>query len=138
MHHIERRNVSGLAEPPGYTHLAVVTDSRLVFLAGQVPLDTDGRLVGAGDPLEQARQCLRNLGASLAEAGARPEDVVRTTVYVVAAESSTLGQVWRELINSDLGAVVRTAATLVGVAHLGYEGQLVEVESTAAIPLSGR
>jgi enamine deaminase RidA (YjgF/YER057c/UK114 family) len=132
--HIERRNVPGLAPPPGYSHLATVTAGRLVFVAGQVPLDEHGQLVGAGDTVAQAQQCLRNLAACLAVAGARPEDVVRATVYVVAEDRRTLGQVWQVLRESELGAVVRTPATLIGVAHLGYEGQLVEVECTAAMP----
>jgi enamine deaminase RidA (YjgF/YER057c/UK114 family) len=133
---IERRDVPGLAEPPGYTHLATVTDARLVFIAGQVPLDEHGELVGAGDAIAQAHRCLQNLAACLAEAGARPEDVVRTTVYVVSAERGTLGQVWRALLDSELSAVVRTPATVLGVAHLGYEGQLVEIECTVAVPLA--
>jgi hypothetical protein len=33
---IERSNVPGLAQPPGYTHLATVSEARLVFIAGQV------------------------------------------------------------------------------------------------------
>ncbi len=101
-------------------------------------MDHKGELVGRGDLREQARQCLRNLEACLAEAGARPEDVVRTTVYVVTTEGSALADMWRELRDSALGAVVRTPATIVGVSQLGYEGQLVEIESTAAIPSTGR
>ncbi len=131
---IERRNVPGLVEPPGYTHLATVTDARLVFIAGQVPLDAHGQLVGRNDAVAQARQCLRNLGACLEEAGARPEDVVRTTVYVVAGEAATLGRVWRVLMDDEHSPAVRAPATLLGVAHLGYEGQLIEIECTAAVP----
>jgi len=133
---IERRNVPGLAGPPGYTHLATVTDARLVFIAGQVPLDQHGELIGAGDAIAQTHRCLQNLAVCLAEAGAGPEDVVRTTIYVVSEERSTLGEVWRALLDSELSAVVRTPATLLGVAHLGYEGQLVEIECTAAVPLT--
>lgn len=129
--HIERSNVPGLAEPPGYTHLAAVTDGRLVFIAGQVPLDEQGELVGRGDAVAQAQQCLRNLAACLEAAGVHPADVVRTTVYVVGRESAELGRVWRALMDSALSAVVKTPATLLGVALLGYEGQLVEIECTA-------
>jgi enamine deaminase RidA (YjgF/YER057c/UK114 family) len=132
---VERTNVPGLVEPPGYTHVATVTDARLVFFAGQVPLDDRGELVGPNDPLTQGVQCLRNLALCLSEAGAQPEDVVRTTVYVVAGEPATLGRVWRALMDSEHAAVLRTPATLLGVAHLGYEGQLVEIECTAAIAL---
>jgi enamine deaminase RidA (YjgF/YER057c/UK114 family) len=61
---------------------------------------------------------------------------VRTTVYVVATERASLAQVWRELLESEMGAALRTPATLVGVAQLGYDGQLVEIECTAALPLA--
>jgi enamine deaminase RidA (YjgF/YER057c/UK114 family) len=63
---IERSNVPGLAQPPGYTYLAMVREARLVFIAGQVPLDERGELVGRGDAIAQARQCLGNLAACLA------------------------------------------------------------------------
>jgi enamine deaminase RidA (YjgF/YER057c/UK114 family) len=129
---IERRNVGGLAEPPGYTHFAATRGARVVFLAGQVPLDEHGGLVGAGDPVAQARQCLANLGATLDALGASAGDAVRTTIYVVATEQQDMGRVWRAVLDSEVGEVARTAATLVGVARLGYEGQLVEIEVTLA------
>ena len=131
---IERGNVPGLAEPPGYAHFAAVSNARLVFLAGQVPLDERGELVGPGDHLAQARQCLANLAATLRRVGATARDAVRTSVYVVASEQRQMGEVWRAILESDLGDVVRTAATLVGVARLGYDGQLVEIEVTVALP----
>jgi enamine deaminase RidA (YjgF/YER057c/UK114 family) len=132
---IERSNVPGLAQPPGYTHLATVREAQLVFIAGQVPLNERGELVGPGDAIAQARQCLRNLVACLAAAGATPADVVRTTVYVAVEEQAVLGRVWQALVDSVPSAVVRTPATLLGVRHLGYAGQLVEIECTAALPL---
>jgi hypothetical protein len=46
-----------------------------------------------------------------------------------------LARVWQALLDSEPSAVVRTPATLLGVRHLGYEGQLVEMECTAALPL---
>jgi len=132
---IERSNAPGLAQPPGYMHLATVREARLVFIAGQVPLDDRGELVGHGDAIAQVRQCLRNLETCLAAAGATPGDVVRTTVYVAAEERALLEHVWQALLDSAPSAVVRTPATLLGVRHLGYEGQLVEIECTAAVPL---
>ena len=131
---IQRSNVPGLAEPPGYVHLATVGEARLVFVA-QVPLDERGELVGRGDAIAQARQCLRNLAACLAAAGATPQDVIRTTVYVAGEDQERLARVWRALLESELSAVVRTPATLLGVRHLGYDGQFVEIECTAALPL---
>jgi enamine deaminase RidA (YjgF/YER057c/UK114 family) len=131
---IERGNVPSLAEPPGYTHYASVSGRRLIFLAGMVPLDERGELVGAGDHVAQVRQCLVNLDRTLREVGASPGDAVRTSLFVVASEQRHMGQVWRTVLESDLGDVARTAATLVGVARLGYEGQLVELEVTVALP----
>jgi enamine deaminase RidA (YjgF/YER057c/UK114 family) len=131
---IERGTVPSLAAPPGYAHYAAVSGARLVFLAGQVPLDETGNLVGPGDHLAQTRQCLANLGESLRAVGASPADAVRTTIFVVASEQRLMGEVWRIVLESELGDVARTAATLVGVARLGYEGQLVEIEVTLALP----
>jgi enamine deaminase RidA (YjgF/YER057c/UK114 family) len=130
---IARGNAPGLAEPPGYTHYASAPGRRLVFLAGQVPLDEHGELVGPGDHVAQTRQCLANLATTLRAVGSRPEDAVRTTIYAVAAEQRSMGEVWRTILDSDLAGVARTAATLVGVARLGYEGQLVEIEVTVAV-----
>ena len=129
---IEHRNVEGLAAPPGYTHLAIADGARLIFVAGQVPLDPEGNLVGRDNPVQQGKQCLRNLATCLAACGASLEDVVRTTVYVVPIDADSLGRVWQELLNSELGRALRTPATLVGVAQLGYAGQLVEIECTVA------
>jgi len=70
----------------------------------------------------------------LGEIGASPADSVRTTIYVVASEKRHMGEVWRTVLESDVGDVARTAATLLGVQRLGYEGQLVEIEVTVALP----
>src|SRR5205807_10409757 len=88
-------NVPGLAEPPGYRHFATAEGGgRLVFLAGQVPLDTDGNLVGERDAPAQARQVIANVLASLEAAGAGFDDVVKTTVYVAGASHQAQVEVW--------------------------------------------
>ena len=56
-------------------------------MAGAVPLDAEGNLVGPGDFETQTRQ-------ALAAAGARTEQVVKTTVYVVAEQPADLARVW--------------------------------------------
>jgi enamine deaminase RidA (YjgF/YER057c/UK114 family) len=53
---VELRNVSGLAPPPGYSHVAIARGTTLVFMAGAVPLDAAGELVGAGDAAAQTDQ----------------------------------------------------------------------------------
>jgi 2-iminobutanoate/2-iminopropanoate deaminase len=63
-----------------------------IYLSGQIPLDSAGRLVG-GDLSTQAAQVFRNLRAVLLAAGATPEDVVRLDVQVVGLKPGDLGQV---------------------------------------------
>ena len=60
-------------------------------------------------------------------AGAVPADVVRSIVYVVSPDSAVLSGVWRRLMASPLAEAFNSASTLLGVASLGYEGQLIEV-----------
>jgi len=127
---VERRDVPGLAEPPGYRHYAVASGSRLVFTAGAVPLNPSGQLVGPDDYRAQTEQVLANLLATLEAAGARPEHVVKTTVYVVGEGREPKVAVWDVVQRSDLAAA---PSTLVGVASLGYSGQLVEIDAVAMV-----
>ncbi|KYF90744.1 hypothetical protein BE20_16785 [Sorangium cellulosum] len=131
---IGKLNPPGVHETPGYHHVTIVEAGRLAFLAGQCPLDPDGNLVGAGDPLAQADQVAANALAVLAAVGAQPADVVRSVIYVVSDDREVLGAVWQRLNDSALGPAFVSASTLLGVASLGFTGQLVEVDLTAALP----
>jgi enamine deaminase RidA (YjgF/YER057c/UK114 family) len=132
--HIVRLNPETLHETPGYHHVTIVQRGRTAFLAGQCPLDRAGALVGAGDMIAQVDQVIANALAALAAAGARPLDVVRSVIYVVSDETPVLGRVWQQLTQSELGPAFGSASTLLGVAQLGFSGQLVELDLTAALP----
>ena len=67
----------------------------------------------------------------LEAAGASGEDVLKTTVYVASTDRADLVACWEEVQRSPLAAV---ASTLLGVALLGYPGQLVEIEAIAVLP----
>ena len=127
---VERRNVPELASPPGYTHVAVARGSTLVFTAGAVPLDGSGDLVGADNAVVQTNQVVANLIAALTAAGALPDDVVKTTVYVAGADHDRQATVWEAVQRSPIAAA---PSTLVGVPILGYRGQLVEIEAVAVL-----
>jgi len=132
---IERFNPPTVHEPAGYSHVTISSAGRLAHLAGQCPLDRDGKVVGApGDFPGQTDQVIANCLAVLAAAGAKPADVVRSVVYVVSPDSTVLAGVWSRLQDSDLAPAFTTASTLLGVASLGYRGQLVEIDLTAALP----
>jgi enamine deaminase RidA (YjgF/YER057c/UK114 family) len=95
-----------------------------------VPLDSQGDLVGGDDPVAQAEQVIENLLAALETAGARPENVAKTTVYVAGSSYEAQSAVWQVVRGSEIG---RAPSTLVGGPILGYRGQLVEVEAIALI-----
>ncbi|MFD7698582.1 RidA family protein [Streptomyces caelestis] len=96
---IRRVTVPTLFPPPAYAHASVVeAGARLAFLAGSVPLDADGRLVGEGDPVRQARQVIANLEEQLRAVGSDPGHVVATDVHVVSGDPAVLSAVryvWR-------------------------------------------
>ncbi|MFF2454961.1 RidA family protein [Isoptericola sp. NPDC058082] len=131
---ITRLDPAGLHATPGYHHVTVVEAGRTAYLAGQCPLDADGRLVGPGDLAAQVDQVVANALLALDGAGAAPDDVVRSVVYVRSADRADLAAAWQRLLDSPLAPAFTTASTLLGVAQLGFSGQLVEVDLTAALP----
>ncbi|GAA3931948.1 RidA family protein [Actinoplanes auranticolor] len=131
---LEKFNPAGVHEPPGYSHVTITSAGRLAHLAGQCPLDVTGRIVGPGDYEAQTDQVIANCLAVLAAAGAKPADVARSVIYVVSPESAVLAGVWDRLMASELAPAFTTASTLLGVAALGFGGQLVEIDLTAALP----
>ncbi|MCK8432447.1 RidA family protein [Streptomyces sp. D2-8] len=131
---IRRVTVPSLFPPPAYSHVSVVeAGTRLAFLAGSVPLGPDGTLVGPGDPVRQAEQVIGNLREQLAAVGSDLAHVVATDVYVVSSEPAELSAVWSVVEASGLSAGPHSS-TLIGVACLGYTGQLVEITATAVVP----
>jgi enamine deaminase RidA (YjgF/YER057c/UK114 family) len=116
----------------GYAHVTIAAAGRTAHLAGLCPLDADEKVVSP-DLEAQIDQLVANGLAALEAAGATPEDVVRSVIYVVSDQSTVLAAAWDQLTASALGPAFRTASTLLGVAALGYSGQLVEVDLTAAL-----
>ncbi|APY88854.1 RidA family protein [Streptomyces alfalfae] len=130
----ERTVVPTLFPPPGYAHAAVVeAGARLAFMAGSVPLDPAGRLVGEGDVTRQTEQVIANLDEALRAVGSDLSQVVASTVYVVSDEVSALSEAWAVVRASALHAGPHTS-TLLGTTCLGYPGQLVEITATAVVP----
>lgn len=130
---IQRINPPGLHQTPGYHHVTVADAARLVFLAGQCPLDEAGQLVGSDDLRAQVEQVVRNIVTALSCVGATPDDVVRTVIYVVSSNRDELSFVWTILQKSLISSALSTASTLLGVSQLGYPGQLVEIDVTAIL-----
>jgi 2-iminobutanoate/2-iminopropanoate deaminase len=115
---------AGLAATAGYRYADTIGNE--LFVAGQVPLDGDGDLVGVGDPDRQARRCLDNLRTLVEAHGFGIGDAHQLTVYVVG-EHRALLDAWRAVVDWFDGEV--PPATLLGVGLLGHTDQLVEIDA---------
>jgi enamine deaminase RidA (YjgF/YER057c/UK114 family) len=113
-----------------YSYAGVAPPGGSVFTAGACPLDAEGQVVCPGDLAGQTRQVLDNLLLALEAAGCGVEDVVKTTVYVATTDRADLLTAW-ELVEQVFGKR-GPPSTLLGVAVLGWPGQLVEIEAVAA------
>lgn len=121
----------GWVRPRGYAN-GVAAEGRQVFVAGQIGWDENQRFV-SDDLAAQSRQALFNVVAVLAEAGAKPEHLVRLTWYVTSREeyNAALGQIgsaYRELIGRHYPAM-----SVVVVAGLLEPRAKVEIEATAVV-----
>lgn len=118
--------------PSGYAN-GIAVSGELVFVAGMIGWDTDGRF--ADGFVAQLRQILENTVAVLAEGGARPEHIVRMTWYVkdMAAYRNNgreIGRVYRDVIGKNFPTMAA-----VGVTELVEARALLEIETTAVIPV---
>lgn len=122
----------GWPRPKGYSN-GVAASGRMVFIAGMIGWDSQCRF-HSDDFAEQARQALQNIVAVLAEAGGKPEHIVRMTWYVTdkreyLAAGKAVGAAFREVIGS-----YNAAMTAVEVTALMEDRAKVEIEATAVLP----
>lgn len=122
---------AGLAPTPGYRYAKLVGGQ--LHIAGQVPSNSEGELVGA-DSYNQARACLSNLRTLLRCHSFSENDIQRLTIYVVGPQS-VLAEAWRAVRGHFADNV--PPATILGVTALGHANQIVEVDATV-VRESGR
>lgn len=119
----------GVAPAAQYSHV-VTASGRLVVVSGQLALDEDGKLVGAGDPAAQARQVFENLKRCLAAADAGFEHVVKLTYFVTdTAHLPAIRAARAAHIPDDR----LPASSAVRVAGLVAPGFLMEIEALAVV-----
>ncbi|MCU0950039.1 MAG: RidA family protein [Burkholderiaceae bacterium] len=122
----------GWATPRGYSN-GIAARGTLVVIGGQIGWNAQQQFESDAFA-EQARQALHNIVEILAEAGARPEHIVRMTWYVVdraeyVASYAALGSAYRAVIGRHYPAM-----TAVEVSALIEPRAKVEIEATAVIP----
>lgn len=118
--------------PPtnGYSH-AVSAQGRTLYVSGQVALDPEGNVVGAGDAQAQLEQVFRNLDAVLAGAGASMRDVVKLTLFLKDINDLPA---FRTVRDTYLDPARPPASSAVQVVALALPDLLVEVEAVAVLP----
>ena len=122
----------GWKTPTGYAN-GIAARGTLVFVGGQVGWNA-AQQFDSDDFVAQAKRALENVAAVLAEAGARPEHVVRMTWYVVdkrayLASLRALGAAYRAVMGRHYPVM-----TAVEVVALIEDRARVEIEATAVIP----
>ena len=125
----ERRFLSPetLPRPFGYSHVVDAPAGRIVYVSGQVPLDTGGELVGAGDLQAQARQVFHNLNAALEAAGVGWPTSSSSTSSTDLSEIAALREIRDEYVNTEQPP----ASTLVQVAALFRPDVMFEADAVA-------
>lgn len=126
-------NPAGWKRPKGYSN-AISASGRMVFVAGQVGWDSN-EVFQTDDLVGQVRQSLTNIVAILAEAGAKPEHIVRMNWYLEDKEEynarlGEIGEAYRDLIGRHFPAM--TALQVAGFVEVGAK---VEIEVTAMLPV---
>jgi len=122
----------GWARPRGYSN-GIAARGQLVFVAGQIGWDHQCRFQ-TDDLAGQVKQALENVVAVLAQAGARPEHIVRMAWYMndkreYLQASRAIGEAYRSIIGGHYPVM-----TAVQVSALIEDRAKVEIEATAVIP----
>jgi enamine deaminase RidA (YjgF/YER057c/UK114 family) len=126
-------NPKTLLTPPGYSHVAKINSGTIVYIAGQVPADAAGRLVGAGDLEAQAEQVYRNLKSAVEAAGGTMADIVKVNIYLVAEVDQASIPKLRAIRDRYLNVAAPPVSTLAFIARLAQPGWLIEIDAVAAI-----
>jgi len=123
-------NPDGLPSPVGpYSNVIATPPGKMVFCAGQVALDPEGNVVGAGDIVAQTKQVMENLSLGLEAAGASFADVVKITNYITDVNKfSKMAGVRQEYLKEPY-----PASTLIEVQALMFPELLIEIEAIAVV-----
>jgi enamine deaminase RidA (YjgF/YER057c/UK114 family) len=122
----------GWAPPKGYSN-GVAASGRQVYLAGQIGWNESQQLVSSRFA-DQVRQALQNIVTLLAQAGGRPEHLVRLTWFVTnldeyRAEVKDICAAYRDVVGRHYPPM-----SVVQVVSLVEQGAKVEIEATAVVP----
>jgi len=117
-----------MPQPYGYSQIVEVTGGRTIYVSGQVPLDQNNQLVGAGDFVAQARQTFENVRLALDSVGLTFDHVVK--VHMFLTDMSNLVML-RDVRDQFVNTAQPPASTTVQVAALFRPDVLFELDVIA-------
>ncbi len=120
---------AGFRHPQPFSQGIRASGQRWLYIAGQVALDREGHVVGAGDARAQTKQALENLKAMLEAGGATLSDVVKLTVFVT--DMSQFAKV--QEVRAEYWPTAPPASTSVEVSGLVRDELMVEIDAIAVL-----
>ncbi len=136
---VKMSNPAAIHKPFGYSHIAEVTNGKLVYVSGQVAMDANGNLVGKDDFGAQARQVFANLGAALESVGASFHNLIKLNYYCAGGvDPAVCLPLIRDIRDGLVNTTAPPASTFVVVGGLARPEWLIEVEAIAVVPDQSR
>jgi enamine deaminase RidA (YjgF/YER057c/UK114 family) len=127
-------NPEGLAKPAGtYSQIAQAKTQELVFIAGQVPVDVSGAVIGKGDIEAQSAQVYANIHTALRAVGADWKNVVQFTNFLVRPQDAPAYRAYRAREFPKMFPGGMPPSTLLIISRLADENYLLEVQTIAAL-----
>jgi enamine deaminase RidA (YjgF/YER057c/UK114 family) len=127
-------NPDTLANPTaGYSHIAEVTDGKLVYIAGQVAIDRSGNTVGKDDFRAQVQQVFENLKAAVEASGGDFHNIIKLNYYCSEAVDAGQVPVVREIRDRYVNTANPPVSTFVVVKRLVRPEWLIEVDAVAVV-----
>lgn len=103
--------------------------SKMILLSGQVPLDSEGNLVG-NNVEEQSRQVFKNIENILKEYGATGKDIIKLGIFITDISKTPD---FRKVRDMHVNLQNPPVSSLIEPSRLFRDDVLIEVEATAVI-----
>jgi 2-iminobutanoate/2-iminopropanoate deaminase len=100
-----------------------------IYVAGQLPYDKDGNVVGKGDIKAQTRRIFENIQKIVSAGGGKMDDIVKITVFVTDVR---FREGYAE-VRSEFFGPNPPASTMVQISNLAVPDALIEIEAIAVV-----
>jgi enamine deaminase RidA (YjgF/YER057c/UK114 family) len=131
---VQHLKPEGLSQPAAYSQAITVEGGKLVFIAGQTPIDAQGNPVSVGNYAAQVDKVFENLTLALKAAGATWDNVVKVVQYIPNWDPEkhrpALGAARAKYMVPEKLPV----STLLGIQALARPEYLIEIDAIAVVP----